>query len=116
VPLSLAGTHWRTIKAFRTPLSISDTMPTLRHNEISRTLAQVARFWRTSSATVVVPALAVWTAQAVNLADWADVAVACAPTDLAPIGLVGFTAVDHTVELFGLCPSCGNSDRIRGEA
>jgi Fur family ferric uptake transcriptional regulator len=21
----------------------------------------------------------------------------------------GFTAVDHTVELFGLCPSCGKS-------
>ncbi len=25
----------------------------------------------------------------------------------------GFTAVDHTVELFGLCPNCGNPDRTR---
>ena len=33
------------------------------------------------------PGPAVWTAQAVNLADWMGVAVACAPTDLAPIGL-----------------------------
>ena len=23
----------------------------------------------------------------------------------------GFTAVDHTVELFGLCPSCGAAQR-----